>query len=413
MHELPASSFDGRHMSMTRPKARTFILGCWTILLSASVLHARGQGARDGLPDTEASLRQAIAKGYSCLAHALYGEVEREVERLAKAVERLVEEPSAETLLRARDAWVAGRRVYGMTEVFRFYEGPIDSARDGVENFVNSWPVDEAYIDYVVGGTGPGLIGDPAVLPFINTTSLLLLNERGGETNISVGWHAIEFLLWGQDLYAKSPGRRPHTDYSSAHTKTAVRRGQYLVAATSLLLTHVRQLVAAWAPDEKNYRREFEADSEHAIRRMLTGMVVLSGFEMSGERLAVAYETRDQEQEHSCFSDTTVDDFIANQRGIAAVYRGDDVRGMPFGLRSLVVKCHPAYVDALDRRIRTATAAVEAVPAPFDQAILAPDDTSARKAILAAMEALEGQSEALSALGSLWKFEVPLRPGPR
>ena len=62
-----------------------------------------------------------------------------------------------------------------------------------------------------------------AAFPEITAEALTAANEEGGETNISTGWHAIEFLLWGQDLSATGPGARPATDYTTA--PNAERRG--------------------------------------------------------------------------------------------------------------------------------------------------------------------------------------------
>ena len=62
--------------------------------------------------------------------------------------------------------------------------------------------------------------------PTINAELIISLNEEGGEENVTTGWHAIEFLLWGQDLNDDGLGDRPVTDYATADN--ADRGGQYL-----------------------------------------------------------------------------------------------------------------------------------------------------------------------------------------
>ena len=113
---------------------------------------------------------------------------------------------------------------------------------------MNAWPLDEAYIDYVEGSPEAGIVNLPDDYPTIDADLLVSLNEQGGEANISTGWHAIEFLLWGQDLSTDGSGARPVEDYTTA--PNADRRAAYLAVASDLLLTHLGQMVDAWAPGE-------------------------------------------------------------------------------------------------------------------------------------------------------------------
>jgi putative iron-regulated protein len=237
-----------------------------------------------------------------------------------------------------------------------------------------------------------------------------LANERGGEANVAVGWHAIEFLLWGQDTAATGPGARSAASFDPRRDDLATRRGEYLVAATGALLADLRTLRAAWAPRRKNHRAAFEADPRAALRAALSGCVVLTAFELGGERLTVPFETRDQEQEHSCFSDTTLADLAANQDGIRAVCLG--VAGGPHGgIAALLGDGQRPLADLLTKRLDATSAALRAIPAPFDQAILGADDTPGRLAIAAAIRAMEEQTEVLLLVGAHFGFELPLKPG--
>src|SRR5262249_43610750 len=155
-----------------------------------------------------------------------------------------VADPNDETMAAAKQAWLDARDDYGLTEAFRFYGGPIDNEDNGPEGLLNAWPMDEAYVDYVEGDPNSGIINDPPTSPTIEADPLISLNESGGETNISTGWHAIEFLLWGQDLSEDGPGARPASDYVDA--PNADRRAQYLTVTTDLLVSNLQSLVDAW-----------------------------------------------------------------------------------------------------------------------------------------------------------------------
>ncbi|MEY2979966.1 MAG: imelysin family protein [Planctomycetota bacterium] len=363
-----------------------------------------------GLPaQDDDPLTRDVVRGYADSILTSYRECVQSTERLRAAVRRLVGDPTDRNLTAARECWVSARDIYGTTEVFRFQDGPIDNRKDGVETWLNAWPIDESYIDRVEGGPAAGgIIQDLERFPNLNPTALTFANERGGETNVSVGWHAVEFLLWGQDLFADGPGRRDATAFDPLRDRDATRRGEYLTIATGLLVEHLGRLVRAWSEDGP-YRTEMLAAPPRAtVRRMLQGMVVLSGFEMAGERLAVAYETQDQEEEHSCFSDTTHRDFIANQVGIRRIWFGEGGR---VGLRALAMRDHPETSKAVDAAIEAALEAARSIPAPFDQAVLGDDDAPGRRAVWTLIQTLEMQAELLAALGLDFGMTIALRPG--
>ena len=367
------------------------------------------EAARSG--SDPSGIQRAVVRSYAEFAHAVYAESETHARRLRTRIRELVQEPTPASLEAAREAWRVGRRVYERSEVLRFYGGPIDGPYDGVETFLNAWPLDEAYIDAVEGSPDAGIINDPVRHPNLDGSVLTFLNERGGEANVSIGWHAIEFLLWGQDLYADGPGRRSHEDFVAGTGRNAERRAEYLLRIADLLVLHLTGVKDAWAPDASNYRAVFEREAHQAIRNIITGMTVLSGFEMSGERMAVAYETRDQEEEHSCFSDNSHVDLIANQEGIVAVYRGSGPGTSGPGLRELARTVDADLAAEIDARLTASVDALGAIPAPFDRAIQGADTAPGRRAVLAAMEALEAQAESLATLGLLLGSDIPLVPG--
>ena len=132
---------------------------------------------------------------------------------------------------------------------------------------------------------------------------------------------------------------------------------------------------------------------------MITGIGELSRGELAGERMTVAYETRSEEDEHSCFSDNTVKDIIANARGVQSVWLGDygTVRGP--GLADLVAAEDPPLAEQLTEQIATsvAKAKAKAIPAPFDAHLLPdlPNSDPGRRAVLSTIEALEDQTDTI------------------
>ena len=335
-----------------------------------------------------------VVKLYSALVLATYQDILAAAMELQKAIRALVAKPSAHALADARKAWLSAREIYGQSEAFRFYGGPIDDAR-GPEGRINSWPMDEAYVDYVQGKPKAGLINDRKAA--IGKSSLARANARGGEENVATGWHAIEFLLWGQDFDPDGPGDRSFEDYVDGKTPNADRRRQYLKVVTELLVDDLRYLVVAWAPAAHNYRQRFEHGGIESVRKMIVGLGSLSRGELAGERMEVALNTQDQEDEQSCFSDNTHRDIVNNAAGIENVWLGRYLRrdGTTLqgpSLRDLVAARNEALASRVTTQIAASVAAARAIVPPFDREIMGAKDAPGRQRILATIDSVVQQS---------------------
>ncbi|RBO52854.1 peptidase [Rhodovulum sp. BSW8] len=294
----------------------------------------------------EAPAADAVLTTYADIAAATYGDALTGAERLQAAVDALVAEPSPQALDAARRAWLAARVPYQQSEVFRFGNPIVDDW----EGKVNAWPLDEGLIDYVDAGYGGptdenplaavNVIASPqfeisgATVDATEITPDFLaetLHEADGiETNVATGYHAIEFLLWGQDLNGTGPGAgtRPWTDYATGEACTndnCDRRGAYLKAATDLLVSDLGWMAAQWAEDGEA-RAAVMADGSAGLSAILTGMGSLSYGEQAGERMRLGLMLNDPEEEHDCFSDNTHNSHYYDGLGIRNVYLGSYTR---------------------------------------------------------------------------------------
>lgn len=356
-----------------------------------------------------------VVKTYSEIVYSTYVDSHAAAKEMSKSINEFLDSPSEQSFIAAKESWISARLPYLQTEVYRFYGGPIDD-EDGPEGLLNAWPMDEAYVDYVKGAPDSGIINDDKSYPEITKDLLISLNEKDGEENISCGYHAIEFLLWGQDFQTNGPGERPHTDYTTA--ANADRRKEFLKITVSLLLENLESLVNEWVPSKANYRSNFlKEDSLVAIQKILSGMTLLSGFELAGERLLVAYESRAQEDEHSCFSDTTHNDAIYDIVGIINVWSGtykalDGTKIEGPGIRALATDQDPALGSKIDKALMSALDKSKAIPTPFDQAILAKDGSESRKAIINLIEELENVADGFVTIAKNSGINVSKEPEP-
>lgn len=306
----------------------------------------------------------AVVEHNAQLAFALYTDALSTAEQLHSAIEALVSSPSAVTHQNAKDAWLAAREPYGQSEIYRFRAGPIDDLNDdgnlvdgeGPEGRLNAWPLGEAVIDYVAnavdGVSGPenadslgtldgNIINDTQNFPTITAAVLKddSLSLGSDERNVIAGYHAIEFLLWGQDLNLdgssngerdSTAGQRPWSDYATGADCTnghCDRRGDYLKAASELLISDLTLLVNAWNPTAgNNYYTTYTAAGESSLKGMLESMGRMGYGELAAERINAALIEEAQEDEHSCFSDNTHRDIYLNFDGIRITYSGDYTR---------------------------------------------------------------------------------------
>ena len=328
-----------------------------------------------------------VVRQYAVNLEANYHDVVTKLEALEMAVNAFVAAPTDAGLSACKQAWSDARPIYGACEVSRFYNGPIDAAQGGM----NEWPIDESFIDYTVGNPMGGIINMPTMFPQINAQVLAASDERGGIENLSTGFHAIEFLLWGQRVDQTSgPGQRPYTDYLDGGTApNPDRRRTYLQVTASLLLDDMRQLDAAWdLTDPKSYGSMMVNGPSHAgLTNILRGFSNMMISELFYERLDNPYVTQDKKDEESCFSESTIVDLQANALGCQNVYLGvyNSLSGP--SVSALVKAKSPALDAQLQSELQAVRDAIAAIPPPFDVAVLSPPTSDANMKVTAAVNA--------------------------
>lgn len=312
----------------------------------------------------------SLADGYADIAQAGFEDSLATAQTLSATVEELLASPSEESMAASRAAWVESRVPYQQTEVYRFGNAVVDEW----EGQVNAWPLDEGLIDYVDASYGTDsesnvlyvanvvaneqvVIGGKNIDASVLSPALLkeALHEAGGsEANVATGYHAIEFLLWGQDLNGTGvgAGSRSHTDFDTDNCSNGHcdRRSAYLKAATDLLVSDLEFMVAQWQPEGAARTSVQEAGDGGVISTALTGMGSLSYGELAGERMRLGLMLHDPEEEHDCFSDNTHNSHFYDAKGIRNVYLGEYKR--PDG-STLAVEGLSAKLQAVDKALDT------------------------------------------------------------
>ncbi|MBF7072201.1 metalloproteinase [Glaciecola sp. MH2013] len=393
------------------------------------------------------------------IAYAAYADSLISVVALRNSLETFIASPTEANFTLAKQAWLASREPYGQTEVYRFRVGPIDALKedgtmgddgDGPEGSINAWPLGEAIIDYVApvvdGNSGPesaenalsgNAIANITDYPVIDKETISSLFEFGeDERNVTTGYHAIEFLLWGQDLNEdlsgagqrdSSGGQRPVSDFYTTENgnpnactsgEVAVvedicaRRGDYLLAATDILIDDLTAVVEAWEPGAGVHYNAYIAGGDVSLAKIFEGMGRLSFGELGGERIKIALATDSQEDEHSCFSDNTHRDIFLNAKGVQNSFLGSYTRidgeliegASPYDL--MVVEGHFELANQLRASLEETMAKAAVIDTkaktgtPFDQLIQEGVEQENITAVIAALvQQTDDIEQAISALG--------------
>lgn len=374
---------------------------------------------------------EQVVGHYVAMAGHRYQDATDAAHALNLAIGTLLRDPSESTFAAAKAAWLEAHKTYSHTEVFRFGNPNVDAWEGGV----NAWPMDEGLIDYV----GAGYVfhaGNPHAQENLIASRRITIDDeaieelmsgqdpKAGpltqisdiETNVTKGFHAIEFLLWGQDQEreGKGCGTRPYTDYvlgEGCTNGSCNKRRVYLSSIGRTLVRDLREMVNDWDPKRNLYATRFQTlPIEEQLDRMILGMGSLSFAELASERIQVALLTGDQEEEQSCFSDTTHHAIYHNARCIETLYHGThrSMDGSVFEGPSLAQLL--AGVDPeLDRKLRDAFAKTETLTRslvavaeagePFDQ-MIRPDNAAGQQRLENLILRLQTQTELLETVRS-------------
>ena len=372
---------------------------------------------------------EAVGERYIELAAASFSAALNEARFMRDAIDAFLSNPNDATLATAKAHWTEARKPYAEIEAFRFGNLIIDDW----EPQLNAWPLDEGFIDYVDNSNYFYELGNPVGqanliantslsygpqtldLTDLNADLLASLNELGGtEANVATGWHAIEFLLWGQDLNGTGPGagNRPATDFAlndaDCTNENCDRRRTYLKSVTDLLIADLEWVIGQWDYGiAESYANEFAAlPAQEQLRRILFGAGSLSLGELAGERMKVALFANSPEDEHDCFSDNTHFTLLHDQIGIANVLTGQSSFSAELSQGISILELLSEYDAALALEMETAlnnsTQAIQLISdsaasgVAFDQ-LIAPANSEGQALVQAAIDALVIQTRSIEA----------------
>lgn len=363
---------------------------------------AEGTSAAGGALAPEAV--EAVLEHHARLAHAAFQDCQVMAQRLQMEVEAFLARPDARMLAQVRRAWLKARPWQAQTAAL-VADG--DEVARRLLGRINPWPVNEQYLDHVEGDEDGGLVNDLAVP--LDHDALLALHQRDGDENLTTGWHAIEFMLWGQDVRDDAPGERSHEDFVDGWRLHAGRRRQYLSWLSGQLVRDLEQVVRTWAPGVAgNWRDRFVGGGEASLRLLLQTLASVSADELAAGQVEAPLNSQEQEDEQSAFADDSHVDIAFGVLGVQNVWLG---RYRRLGGRllqgpspaALLATADPAVALKVRGQIELSLAIAQALQPPFERLVMGEDDSPGRQQLAGLLESLMRQagdfSDAAEALG--------------
>jgi putative iron-regulated protein len=327
--------------------SKTFVFTSSLLPVMALIVACSGDSGNDGTSSRyvpETASEAGVKTQYVAMARAAYGDSLITAQTLQTEVNAFIATPTEDNLGAARAAYKAARVPYQQSEIMRWdtaitLPNSLDAdggpaSVDEWEGQVNAWPLDENHIVEIIQGSDP-----------IDTDLLLAHNgANDNEANVTTGVHAIEFMLWGEDLNGTGPGagERPAADYANDGTCADAycsRRAIYLKTVTDLLVTDLTEMLAEWSEDAEFTQGTLAynfLNSNAALSYILGSMTAMATDELASARMSSGLVTGDPEESHDCFSDLSHLAIYSNFQGVRNAFYGSYAQTKGESLADLV-----------------------------------------------------------------------------
>jgi putative iron-regulated protein len=225
-------------------------------------------------PELSASAKE-IALEYVQQIDTDFKQAGIEIEKFQSSIATLTDQTNIENLSLSKQAWLNAHSAYELTTLHRYYATQLMGEQDSLvlmqlQYQINHWPIVPGYIDYVDGYPDSGIVHDINVN--LNADSLREQHGSFDVSEVTLGFHAIEFLLWGYDADSVA---RPATDFDavleltpkeieSGYTLEQLsnnRRRLFLSVVVDTLVKDFLALQSLWLAEEPSISQRIESIS--------------------------------------------------------------------------------------------------------------------------------------------------------
>lgn len=202
-------------------------------------------------------------------------QAEIEIAKLQSSIQAFIAEVNDENLSNARKAWLDAHNAYELTALHRYFATQLFEQQHSlallqIQYQIDHWPIIPGYIDYVDGYPDSGIVHDINV----NLDADSLREQHGSfdVSEVTLGFHVIEFLLWGHSTDAIS---RSANDYQEKEELSPAeldlgytieqlsnnRRRLLLTVIVDTLVADYQTLQSLWISQAPSIKQSIESTS--------------------------------------------------------------------------------------------------------------------------------------------------------
>lgn len=274
-------------------------------------------------------------------------------------------------LVQFRNSWKNTYENFVMLSPYKYSYESIDIGYNNSKHFYEFYPINYRYIDYSEDNPSGGIINDLTNYPQINF--IHTLHQLGDNTNCTIGFQVLEFLLWGEDLSLSTPGTtRDNQDYTSVGTNVS-RRKDFLAESENRL----NEKILSIKINEQYEKRVKDLNTKEFINLFVGSLQKWIKNEIVQKDILLPVSTQNHHLEICDFSDHTM---VILKKKIEAIHLFLDGRSLFFTsgnstnyfLIDFISEIMPEQAEIIQSNLKNIDNLLESIPVTFENAVVTP-----------------------------------------
>lgn len=240
-----------------------------------------------------------------------------------------------------------------------------------VENksYLDYSPINYSYIDYTSTSPSTGIISDLVTYPNFAGPDLLSLHQIGSEQNVTIGFHVLEFLMWGEDLSLSSTNIRPASEFSTTNETTNRRRGFF---NSSSYYTKNKLSLLSFG---ESYENELsKLDPKETMEFILGGLTNFITNDIIDHTIQTPLNSQNHNDELCDFSDLTLGLLTYKIQSIRNIWDGRNIitssNNSDYYLKDMIEEIAPSHNGVIESSLDKIDSLLASITVNFENAII-------------------------------------------
>lgn len=303
---------------------------------------------------------QEIISSANLNAYSGLNEAVNQAQNLESCITGFLHLPNPLSLEECQQAWVKAHQAYVRSSFYRLIpkeEKPeFEENQSTIKNLhwgLEVWPIEGGYIDYLPGYPLSGIVNDLTLK--INQSTLIGQHGFSNESFASLGFHPMEFLLFGPDgkrsakdfipqdnkvelinsdahdeseHTAQTPDNTADTHLPPTEPQNHNRRREYLKILAAHMLKTLQTMQQRWEPSKGYYAKQLQENRQNSsINRLYQAIMFVVQKQLLDRQIRAIVSEDPLETQHSGFSGSSVADMRSQLEGLHLLWLGNEAEG--------------------------------------------------------------------------------------